>query len=325
MKFILILSTALFCTNSILAQTPIVHFQFNTTFKDTGLNKLSGTPYGGVGFTADKFGTPNKACYFDGTDDYIDLGTTNTLKPTSLITLAIWAHSDNWSGFTTSPTLIGNTEDGGYGLMINNNNGEFEAKVFRKNAYGTAGYALNKISSGWHHFALTYTAGITSLYLDGKLVDSNFIANNPLISYSFINNNTVIGDEAASGLIPEGKRFKGKIDDIRYYFYAMTELQMQALYSTSSGIFSDIVIEKQNYIYPNPVQEIIKIQAIENLSGTISLDVLDISGRLIHTFSSHEILNESTVIRPSFINKGLYIINIKEHDKIIAHQYVSFE
>ena len=140
-----------------------------------------------------------------------------------------------------------------------------------------------------------------------------------------MNNNTVIGDEAASGLIPEGKRFKGKIDDIRYYFYAMTELQMQALYSTSSGIFSDIVIEKQNYIYPNPVQEIIKIQAIENLSGTISLDVLDISGRLIHTFSSHEILNESTVIRPSFINKGLYIINIKEHDKIIAHQYVSFE
>jgi hypothetical protein len=322
-KTTIALLNLLFLNQLLNAQTPAIHYQLNGNFIDAGSNKINGTAFGNPAFTTDIFGAAGKACEFDGVDDYIDLSNNNTLKPSYQLTMALWAHSPNWLSFTNSPTLAGNTEDGGYGLMINSATSELEAKVYRKNSIGVSAYALNKLNAGWHHFALTYNGGITSLFVDGKLVDTNLATANPQIQYSLIANKTIIGDESGAGNATEGKRFKGKIDDVRFYLINLNETQMASLVSATSSIFINDELSS-GQIYPNPADAFFQVDL--SLYGQEKLDIqlVDLHGKVIATQSSEGSQN-IMMQRPSSVVSGLYFIRILQRNEIVAVKKISFK
>lgn len=68
----------------------LLYYPMDGNTDDYSGNNFHGIP-NGVTDTANRFGNPNSAYYFDGIDDFIDLPLTNTLKPQFPITFAFWA------------------------------------------------------------------------------------------------------------------------------------------------------------------------------------------------------------------------------------------
>ena len=306
------------------SQNPLVQFPFNATFKDTGFNKILGVAFGNPKFGSDFFNAANKAIEFDGIDDYIDLDTNKNLKPTSLLTFVFWAYSDNWSGYTNSPTLAGNTEGGGYGIMINNTTNDMEAKAYIKGAFVTLKYALSNLTNGWHQFGLTFSNGVLTFYVDGKSVGFSNQNQAYLIGYSFINNKFIVGDESSSTATPEGKRFKGKMDDLRFYTVGLTATEMQTLFSTTSSVFSDVMLSQQ-IIYPNPIKETINIQLGVKITSPIKIQYFQLDGKLILENTLAVNADEISIARPSNIHSGLYLMKISTQNELILTKKISFE
>jgi hypothetical protein len=160
----------------------------------------------------------------DGVDDYVDLGNSSSLKPTSAITVEMWANMANWTA-TNSPTFIGNTEVGGWAIGALGTN--LQAAVRRNGTYGTVATPLSGISPGWHHLALTYDGQITAFYIDGALIGTNNAGAPFPIQYAFTNN-TLIGAEVASGATPSAGRFSnGKFDEVRIWSIARSASDIQ--------------------------------------------------------------------------------------------------
>ena len=87
-KYILIYSIILiilyiFC-NNIYAQIPttglIAHYPFNGNVNDISGSGNNGIIHGGVGFTSDRLGNANSAALFNGTNGWIEIPSTNTIK-----------------------------------------------------------------------------------------------------------------------------------------------------------------------------------------------------------------------------------------------------
>ena len=161
---------------------------------------------------------------FDGSDDYVDLGTSSDLKPTAALTVEVWANADDWQSGTTGK-LVSNTHVGGYDLSIRDAGITFTVYsdgVYRQPQFSNSGY------SGWHHIAGTFDGQYAKLYIDGVLkntVDMGTSGN--AITYGYPSNSTLLGAEAGSSSTPDGSYFDGKFDDVRIWDVARTQAEIQ--------------------------------------------------------------------------------------------------
>ena len=167
---------------------------------------------------------------FDGVDDFVDLGNSATLKPTSAMTLEFMAYHADWSSITNEPTLIGNLSFGGYFVGVSGTN--LNVRVRRNNyeeLYGNVLKPLSEISAGWHHFAFTYGTGIISFYIDGVLVGTNDVGGNRSIIHN-VGISTIVGGQATAtaGVTEANKYFSGAIDDVRFWNVVRTQAQINS-------------------------------------------------------------------------------------------------
>lgn len=187
----------------------------------------SGHGYNGVvtgaTLTADRFGNPNRAYYFDGgfgTKIYVTLGTPVTL------------HSRTFAGWLKFPVSPINYYPTFYGI-----NGEYAQVLGNNSAYITAG-TMGKYywswgggcsqvgksfvnDNQWHHLALVADSATNNylMYLDGILDTSQTCVNTTIVT-SFIN----IGDGSGAST------FTGNLDDIGIWNRALTPCEISRLY-----------------------------------------------------------------------------------------------
>ena len=74
---------------STLQQGLVAWYPFDGNASDISGNGNHGTVHG-ASISADRFGQENQAYFFDGVDDYIDLGNSTSLNPANLITVSAW-------------------------------------------------------------------------------------------------------------------------------------------------------------------------------------------------------------------------------------------
>ena len=79
------------------------------------------------------------------------------------------------------------------------------------------------ITPNWHHFALAFDGGATSLYLDGALVVPPVAAGAAVYAQDPLH----IGCDLNFGL--EASLFVGLIDDVRLYDHVLTASEIAAL------------------------------------------------------------------------------------------------
>lgn len=164
---------------------------------------------------------------FDGTDDYIDLGTTAALNLTGTMSFSCWYKS---SSYTQNQAFIASSLNGGqanYAITFGFNDNKFE---LWNNATGPVISSTASISDpGWHHYVCTRSGTSGSwnlaLYIDGLLDKSGTSALDPSGgSYP-----VVLGRFGGFG----GYYLSGQLGDAALWSRALTAADVWELYQDS--------------------------------------------------------------------------------------------
>ena len=174
---------------------------------------------------ADRFGKPNAAYHFDGSNDRIVC-----TKPVDLPsgsaprTVAGWFRSDATSYYTAALFGYGeSTADTSFQLMIGPMPGT--AGVFRVNGWGdqwdwrSGILPTPYLTGGWHHAAVTYEGKRVEVFLDG--------VSKAFATWTYKTNPTSItmGAETGSG----GWFFNGDLDDVMIFSRVLTAQEVVTL------------------------------------------------------------------------------------------------
>ncbi|MDC0449170.1 LamG domain-containing protein [bacterium] len=236
---------------------PVGHWKFDecqgTTAYDSSENGNNGTITeggsggndGGVGTCSSgngdemwdngTTGKRNASLNFDGTDDYVNIGSSDpnsTLDLTERLTLSTWVKSDDTGDVTNSDII--NRDDGSskrqYNIHITNDGDGGFAKAYLNGTTVTSITDINSGGSTWYHVAATWDKDVNSgkitLYINGVEENSGVKAT-ALTSYT--------------QEVHVGRRgsvyFDGQIDEVKIYNYALTEEQIKMDYAQGAVRF----------------------------------------------------------------------------------------
>ncbi len=195
------------------------------TTTDSSGNAKTGTLYPGTLGTNtttalmwDQTGKIGPKCLeFDGTDDYVALGTVGGYS--NNITIEAWIKK---SGVNTDwdDIVAGGCGDVLFGLSSNYLNWGGQCN----SPFGMTTSTMTLNDGAWHHVTGTYDGTTVKLYVDGALNASTARTG------SFTPGNIGIGCNGGAG-----EFFNGLIDDVRIYNYARTAEQIYNDYKTTHG------------------------------------------------------------------------------------------
>ena len=160
----------------------------------------------------------------DGDSDYVVISNMQNFNITDTITVCAWVKTDpvneNWAtimGKGNSWHLYSGFPDDKYYFQINNMTPS-NPKEFKPGK--------------WHHVVGVYDSsklGEVRIYIDGKFDVSRKSEQviSPSTEISISDLPVCIGENLQTG----GREWKGLIDDVRIYNYALSEAEIQALYN----------------------------------------------------------------------------------------------
>ncbi len=192
-------------------------FPFNGNANDSkGLNNGA---VSGATLTTDRFGNPNSAYSFNGSNGNIQIGANQLLNEE--YTYSMWFNPSN----TTNYMYLFSLESvNGIGLRM------YGTDIRAFNSFEHISYPINNFIVGqWYHVTITRTFSFIKMYINGILVVTSNITYYNIFSLS--NYNAYIGGKNSNEV------FNGKIDDVQIYKGALTSGQVQALYQNQSACF----------------------------------------------------------------------------------------
>ncbi len=152
---------------------------------------------------------------FDGTDDYVQLG---TLPAFTNITVTAWIRRTGGFGTNDQERILMTDSLGtGFAFYIQNTDRLEIGQPGNNSAQATSGAITD---TNWHHVAVSYNGSNASFYVDG------ISAGSPAYAVSFSSNTYRIASASYGGYL------HGALDDIRVYSRALSALEISQLYRT---------------------------------------------------------------------------------------------
>ena len=225
----------------------VAYYPFNGNANDVSGNGYHGTVNGAT-LTPDRNDVQNSSYGFDGLDDYISINSNNNQLDffgNCCITISAWIkldNNDNQYGILTNSDY--NNIHQQYALKVDSNSKLYFLagdKLFESNGIN---YSSSNINNGqWTHTLVSYDGNKLKLYLNGNLDYENQIIDNfpeSPSSVAFIGNSWGANNDF----------FPGQIDDVGIWNRALTEQEIQNLYTSSTGdiILNGVVSAENNQI-----------------------------------------------------------------------------
>jgi len=168
------------------------------------------------------------ALAFDGTDDYVTMGSPTTLDNLSALSYCAWIYPRT-QGESLSGMIVTKTTgfDAIKTLALADNVGvNFRAKIECSSEDMSISTAVNTITlNAWQHVVLTFDGTTGILYKNAVNIGSDTAVGTP---FSDASNDFIIGN------IADGSRtFDGFIDDVRVYNRALSASEVLFLYHNS--------------------------------------------------------------------------------------------
>tara|TARA_Y100000310_G_scaffold107162_1_gene105593 strand:+ start:6330 stop:7418 length:1089 start_codon:yes stop_codon:yes gene_type:complete len=181
----------------------------------------AGTLQGGMGFVDGKFGDAGD---FDGSDDYVDLGTSKIITETGqAFTIGAWVKRDSSAEMHifSQTNIDGSSQLWRYMLSIGTP--FFQAREISE-ATSTSAVSNSAITIGeWTYVVMTYDPGQFTFYSNGQSDGTS----TGTITGTFNTNKVTLGVMQRSTL---ANYFDGQIDEVMVFDKALTEKQVKALY-----------------------------------------------------------------------------------------------
>ena len=225
----------------------VAYYPFNGNANDASGNGNHGTVNGAT-LTPNRNDIQNSSYGFDGLDNYISINSNNNQLDffgNCCITISAWIKLDNndnqYSILTNSDY---NNIHQQYALKVDSNSKLYFLagdKLFESNGIN---YSSSNVNNGqWTHTLVSYDGNKLKLYLNGNLDYENQIIDNfpeSPSSVAFIGNSWGANNDF----------FPGQIDDVGIWNRALTEQEIQNLYTSFTGdiILNGLVSAENNQI-----------------------------------------------------------------------------
>ncbi len=169
---------------------------------------------------------------FDGTDDYVEIGDSDSLDNTNQLTISTWVYPESISNRGILAKRVAFQDNHSYDLYF------ASSKLYVDIDSNNDRFSSNKIFSTnqWYHIVVVYDGTLASaqrakVYVDGVLDKTATETSTSIPNYA---SNFYIGVlKTDPGTTWE---FDGLIDDVRIYNYALTPLQIRTLYNENSAV-----------------------------------------------------------------------------------------
>ena len=217
----------------------LAYYQFNNSGADSSGKGNDAYNYHNLTSTDNRFGKPNSAFYFNGTDGYMVIKDNNSLRLSNTdFTLNVWVEFDSYNNSFGSEILCkrGEGHTNGWNYGITGVEDQIHGYPIGAPSYQVSGSSdpiaigINPIGLGhWHMLTTVYslTNQTISYYEDG--VFQNTLGNIPSPNPSTAADLYIGQDSQGSGAT--AYYLQGKLDDIRIYNRAISVSEIQKLFS----------------------------------------------------------------------------------------------
>ncbi len=262
----------------------VAYYPFNGNANDESDFNNHGTVFGAT-LVSDRFDNPNSAYQFDGINDYIKVPNSTILNFENSITINFWIKVGEFFEREAYPLSHGNYVNR-WKISVTNKRIRWTVKTSSgiKDLDSETELTLNSL----YNVTTVYDNSDYEIYINGKLDALSTFSGSILQT----NIDFMIGQ-----VLPLDNRynFKGVLDDIRIYNYALSFQEIRALYDFATSVDDKTIysVPDENQLfqnYPNPFNSTTIINYQVKDAAPVNLEVYDILGNKIRT-----IVNENKI------------------------------
>ena len=335
-KLLLLGSAALFWAGMQSQNCIVAHYPLDASANDISGNMLHGTVNGAVP-TTDRFGRPNSAYEFDGTDDVISVTSNNLFNfgTNDNFSISLWFRMDDMASSSSGNfILLSKFDDNGsnpggfpYSVRIFNSNhsnaGQVHALRRDLNSCGNRPEITgnNAWDDGNYHHAVFVKNG-SSLHL---YVDNALRASGVDITSCQTHNSTDLRIGAKGGTNNSSSFFEGDIDDVMIYDCALTSTDIDSLYNVTPWVGIEPVREESGWtVYPNPNSGILNFEFDQVENTTSITQLINANGEVVFKGIINE--GEKQLVLPKDLPNGIYYLQLLtegqyESEKIVIDRH----
>ncbi|RNC84508.1 MAG: T9SS C-terminal target domain-containing protein [Balneola sp.] len=308
-----------------LEQQKVLSLEFSDNFVDSSSFNHTVTNTGGS-FVSDRFDTPNSALYLDGVDDVLMITDSNSILDSlsESYSFTFWLKMEREGEILSESSIISRFDGFNDGFLVGLrdglNDGTGDANSPDPNLE-TVTFTLNErriyfrdtpIQPGdWFHVAAVYEGENMKLYLNG--VNTRKVKYPGLIKVT--NSDIYIGNNAEGN-----KPYKGAIDDIQIYNYALSDSAIADMIDVSVlsvpneedpiQLPSSFNLEQN---YPNPFNPTTNISFSLPNSSKVLLTVYNLLGQEVAQLVNGELSGGNHIVQfdASGLSSGIYVYRIQ--------------
>lgn len=250
----------------------IAHYNFSGNANDLTVNQLHGIPFN-TAYVPDLFGAPQRAIYFNGVNSRVTVNSQPVLNVQDGITVAAWFRANDLPAKENFLLSHGSWQNR-WKISITPEK-HLRWTVNTLSAVGDLDATDILTTDRFYHLTATYDGEMLALYLDGRLQSFKWLSgkirttNVAMLFGQMLPGNTEYN-------------FKGVIDEVKIYDYALPPGAVSALYKdATTSLMSPHVAEMSALrLSPNPAHERIRLAwSGENMPASIC--ILDAAGRVV--------------------------------------------
>ncbi len=289
----------------------IAWYPFSNNGNDISGNQLNGQVNGAL-FVPDFWGNATRALRFDGLNDFVNVPNNTLLNFQDGITVSCWFKAGAQPDHETFLVSHGSWQNR-WKISITPE-GRIRWTVNTLTTIADLDLDVPVAVDSIYQVAATYDGTLLALYLNGQLRTYKFLTGKirtaaiPLL----------IGQ-----ILPgtQDFNFKGVIDEVKIYDYALTPPAVQTLYSSIPTAVQEVATASQTLqVSPNPVLEILTVRLSEIPGPNTQVAVFDLHGKLVETQKSGA--EGSFYFNTKNWKSGIYIAQVQSNTPGAAVRFV---
>lgn len=307
----------------------IAYYPFNGNANDQSGLGHHGTASGAV-LVADRAGNPNSAFYFDGVNDYIRVPNSSSLNFQNAITINFWLKVGQF--FSREIYLLSHgSYENRWKISITPEQKRLRGTIRTNNPANSGIKDLDSetalMTDTYYNITVLFSGSDFEIYINGEL-DAYSSWSGQILPTSI--------DLMIAQRLPTDNNynFKGVLDDIRIYDYALSVAEIQNIYngqvSVQQSLINPIPDEYQlEPNFPNPFNSKTTIRYQIKEAGHINIEIYDILGQQVRTLiDQHQTVGyysirwDGTNEQGQALASGIYIVRIKSSRFIKSRKLV---